>query len=63
MLMYNIWHIKHLKKYFNDERNLYVNKFDFEISKIEIIKMTRTVKKVVSYLQKPIRKFLKIWKS
>ena len=35
MLIYSIWHIKHLKNYFNDERNLYVNKFDFEISKIK----------------------------
>ena len=51
MLICNIWHIKQLKTYFNDKRNLYVNKFDFELSKIiENIKITRTVKKVVSFL-------------
>ena len=51
MLICNNWHIKHLKTYFNGKRNLYVNKFDFELSKIiEIIKITRTVKKVVSFL-------------
>ena len=49
MLKYNIWLIEH-----NDEVNLYVYKFDYEISKIanKITKISGTIKRVVSYLQK-----------
>ena len=50
--------LKHLvygtyKKY-NNETNLYVSKFDYKLLKItdEIIKIPRTIDKVISYLLK-----------
>lgn len=48
---FGMWNVK---KNYNDETNLYAYKFDSEILKPEskITKIWRTIKEVVSYLQK-----------